>query len=99
VRDEMPGRSPFLPDGHPNITVPGIDTTVRRSSPRAPSDSSTPWDYSHINAVNPDTDGKILVSGRRVSTISKVSHQTGKTVALDADGNSIGSSDLVSVGQ
>ncbi len=39
-----------------------------------PTSPSTPWDYFHINAVNPDTDGNILISGRGVSTVFKVRH-------------------------
>ena len=42
-----------------------------------PTDPSTPWDYFHINAVNPDTDGNLLISGRGVSTIFKVNRQSG----------------------
>ena len=45
-----------------------------------PTSPSTPWDYFHINAVNPDTDGNLLISGRGVSTIFKVNHQTGAII-------------------
>jgi hypothetical protein len=45
-----------------------------------PSDPSKPWDYFHINAVNPDTDGNLLVDGRGTSTVYKVSHQTGSVI-------------------
>lgn len=45
-----------------------------------PTNPSTPWDYFHINAVNPDTDGNILISGRGVSTIFKVDHKTGNVI-------------------
>ncbi len=45
-----------------------------------PTDPSKPWDYFHINAVNPDTDGNLLISGRGVSTIYKVDHHTGSII-------------------
>ncbi len=45
-----------------------------------PTDPSKPWDYFHINAVNPDTDGNILVDGRGTSTVYKVSHKTGDII-------------------
>jgi hypothetical protein len=45
-----------------------------------PTNPSTPWDYFHINAVNPDTDGNILISGRGVSTIFKVQHNAAGNV-------------------
>jgi hypothetical protein len=45
-----------------------------------PTDPAAPWDYFHINAVNPDLDGNLLVSGRGVSTIYKIDHQTGAII-------------------
>ena len=45
-----------------------------------PTDPSKPWDYFHINAVNPDTDGNLLVDGRGTSTVYKVSHKTGNVI-------------------
>jgi hypothetical protein len=45
-----------------------------------PTNPATPWDYFHINAVNPDTDGNLLVSGRGVSTIYKINHHTGDVI-------------------
>lgn len=45
-----------------------------------PTDPTKPWDYFHINAVNPDLDGNLLVSGRGVSTIYKVNHKTGDVI-------------------
>jgi hypothetical protein len=45
-----------------------------------PSNPATPWDYFHVNAVNPDTDGNLLISGRGVSTIVKVDRHTGDVI-------------------
>jgi hypothetical protein len=35
------------------------------------------YDYFHINAVNLDSDGDLLISGRHTSTVYKVDRQTG----------------------
>jgi hypothetical protein len=45
-----------------------------------PADPSKPWDYFHLNAVNPDTDGNLLVDGRGTSTVYKVNHKTGSII-------------------
>ena len=45
-----------------------------------PTSPSTPYDYFHINAVNLDTDGNLLISGRAVSTIYKVDRHTGNII-------------------
>ncbi len=45
-----------------------------------PTDPSKPWDYFHINAVNPDLDGNLLISGRGVSTIVKVDRHSGDVI-------------------
>jgi len=36
------------------------------------------YDYFHINAVNLDSDGNLLISGRHTSTVYKVDRQTGR---------------------
>ncbi len=55
--------------------VPVTDSYKKPSS-----DPSVPFDYFHINAVNLDTDGNLLVSGRATSTIYKVDHRTGDVI-------------------
>jgi len=45
-----------------------------------PTNPATPYDYFHINAVNLDTDGNLLVSGRAVSTIYKINRHTGNII-------------------
>ena len=45
-----------------------------------PTSPSTPYDYFHINSVNLDTDGNLLISGRRTSTVYKVDRQTGNVI-------------------
>jgi hypothetical protein len=45
-----------------------------------PTNPATPWDYFHINAVNPDSDGNLLVSGRATSTIYKIDRHTGAII-------------------
>ncbi len=38
------------------------------------------WDYMHVNAVDEDSDGNLLISGRNTSAIYKVSRATGKVM-------------------
>jgi hypothetical protein len=42
--------------------------------PRA---ADSPWDYFHINAVNPDEDGNLLVSARHTWTVYDLDRRTG----------------------
>jgi hypothetical protein len=46
----------------------------------APTDPATPYDYFHINSVNLDTDGNLLVSARHTWTVYKLNHQTGDII-------------------
>ena len=39
--------------------------------------ANTPYDYFHINAVNLDPDGNLLVSSRAAWTVYKIDHRTG----------------------
>ncbi|MER6075801.1 arylsulfotransferase family protein [Streptomyces sp. NPDC001817] len=45
-----------------------------------PSSPDTPWDWFHINAVKPDTDGNLLIDARNTWTTYKVGHRTGKVL-------------------
>lgn len=36
------------------------------------------WDYFHVNSVNLDTDGQLIVSARHTSTIYKIGHRKGQ---------------------
>jgi hypothetical protein len=40
----------------------------------------SPYDYFHINAVNLDNDGNLLISGRHTWTVYKVDRQTGQVL-------------------
>ena len=42
--------------------------------------ANNPWDWFHLNAVRPDTDGNIIISSRNTSTIYKVNRQTGAII-------------------
>jgi len=44
----------------------------------APVPPDEPYDYFHINAVNLDNDGNLLISGRATWTVYKVDRQTGQ---------------------
>jgi len=46
----------------------------------APTDPSTPYDYFHINSVNLDNDGNLLISARHTSTVYKVDRKTGDVI-------------------
>jgi hypothetical protein len=39
--------------------------------------AAAPYDYFHINSVNPDTDGNLLISSRHTWTVYKVNRTTG----------------------
>ena len=45
-----------------------------------PASASTPWDWFHINAVQLDTDGNLLVSSRFTWTIYRVNRRTGAVI-------------------
>ena len=45
-----------------------------------PSNPATPYDYFHINSVNLDTDGNLLISARNTWTVYKVDHTTGNII-------------------
>jgi hypothetical protein len=45
-----------------------------------PSSASTPYDYFHINSVNLDNDGNLLISARHTSTVYKVDRITGDVI-------------------
>jgi hypothetical protein len=45
-----------------------------------PASADTPWDYFHVNAVRPDTDGDLLVDARNTWTTYKVDRRTGKII-------------------
>lgn len=45
-----------------------------------PTSASTPYDYFHINSVNLDQDGNLLVSARHTSTVYKIDHKTGDII-------------------
>jgi hypothetical protein len=46
----------------------------------APTENGFEWEYFHANAIDLDTDGNFLVSGRNVSTIYKIDRATGKII-------------------
>jgi len=45
-----------------------------------PTSASTPYDYFHINAVNLDNDGNLLISARHTWTVYKVDRHTGAII-------------------
>ncbi len=45
-----------------------------------PSAHRRPYDYFHVNSVEPDKDGNLVISGRNTWAAYKVDHSTGKTI-------------------
>lgn len=45
-----------------------------------PAAAGTAWDYFHINAVRPDTDGNLIVSARHTWTVYKINRKTGHVI-------------------
>lgn len=45
-----------------------------------PIEGETPWDYFHINSVNPAGEGNLLISSRHTWTVFKVSRKTGAVI-------------------
>jgi hypothetical protein len=45
-----------------------------------PASASTPWDWFHVNAVQLDTDGNLLIDSRATWTAFKVNRETGATI-------------------
>jgi hypothetical protein len=43
-----------------------------------PTDPTEPFDFFHLNSVNPDTDGNLLVSSRHTWTVFKVERASGR---------------------
>ncbi len=54
-----------------------LGTVGLKASETSPPEDGGPWDYLHINATKADGDS-VLVSGRRTSTIYRISRKTGK---------------------
>ena len=57
---------------NPADYVPYSDSSVP-----LPSSAGQPWDWFHLNAIHPDTDGNLLVSSRSTWTVYKVNLTTG----------------------
>jgi Arylsulfotransferase (ASST) len=45
-----------------------------------PGESSIPYDYFHINSIDVDTDGNLLVSARNTHTVYKLDRRTGRII-------------------
>jgi hypothetical protein len=51
---------------------------LSESYSKPPNDKSTLYDYFHINSIDVDTDGNLLVSARNTHAVYKIDHRTGK---------------------
>ena len=48
-------------------------------------DAGDDWDYFHLNAVGPDTDGNLLLSARHTHTVYKVRRRTARSCGDSAE--------------
>lgn len=53
---------------------------LSRSHVPPPAHANTPWDYFHLNSVNFDRDGNVIISGRHTFAVYKVNYKTDKTM-------------------
>lgn len=53
---------------------------VSSSYQPAPRNPNHPWDYFHVNAIQPQSDGSLVVSSRNDWAAYKISHQTGSII-------------------
>jgi outer membrane protein assembly factor BamB len=70
-----------IPTGQVLFEWHGVDHVALDESFVAPtSDQSAIWDYLHVNSIEVDRDGGLLVSARNTSTVYKVDRATGRIV-------------------
>jgi hypothetical protein len=50
---------------------------VAASNQPAPTTGGHPWDYFHVNSIQQEADGNLIVSARNTWSVYKLSHQTG----------------------
>ena len=62
-----------LLDWHTNGSI-----DPRESYTAVPKDPELPYDYAHLNSVDVDTDGNLLVSARATHAVYRINRQTGK---------------------
>jgi hypothetical protein len=53
---------------------------LRESYEQRPRKASIPYDYFHINSIDVDTDGNLLVSARNTHTVYKIDRRTGRII-------------------
>jgi hypothetical protein len=71
------GRVLFEWHSYPQI---GIKESYARPPKRSRGAKALPYDYLHLNAIDVDTDGNLLISGRNTHAVYKVSRRTGKVM-------------------
>ena len=58
--------------------VPVAESALRQ--PAKTASAASPFDYFHVNSINLDTDGNLIVSARNTHAVYKISRQTGKVL-------------------
>jgi arylsulfotransferase ASST len=71
------GRVLFEWHSYPEI---GIKESYARSPKRSRGVKALPYDYFHLNSIDVDTDGNLLISGRNTHAVYKVDRSTGKVM-------------------
>ena len=71
------GRVLFEWHSYPQI---GIEESYARPPKRSRGAKALPYDYLHLNAIDVDTDGNLLISGRNTHAVYKVNRRTGKVM-------------------
>lgn len=56
------------------------DIALRESHKPVPEDPREGWDYFHLNSVDVDTDGNLLISARNTYAVYKVDRRTGEII-------------------
>lgn len=75
--DIATGRVLFEWHSYPQI---GIKESYARAPKRSRGVKALPYDYLHINSIDVDTDGNLLVSARNTHAVYKVNRRTGKVM-------------------
>ena len=70
--DRHPDRPGPVPVGQPRSRAGQLPAISRR-----PSNPDHPWDYFHVNSIQPLSDGDLLISSRDAWAGYNISHQTG----------------------
>jgi Arylsulfotransferase (ASST) len=75
--DIASGRVLFEWHSYPQV---GIEESYARSPKRTLGTKALPYDYIHLNSIDVDSDGNLIVSGRNTHAIYKIDRRTGRVL-------------------